>query len=103
MVAQPMNADKLPFQGLIEIALYIQKNKRRFYRVMAGYDLFGDCILYQSWGSLDSKLGNSKQQVIDKIQLQSLLEKIHDVRLKHQYDAHHYNHAGIRTISPNAL
>ena len=78
--------------GLTEIACYFNWKKRRFYRVMAGYDLFGDYILHQSWGSLDSKLGNAKQQVINQTQLQHFIETIHDVRIKHLYHIQHDRH-----------
>lgn len=71
--------------GLTEVALYLHQKKRRFYRVVAGCDLLGDFILYQSWGSLDSKLGNFKQQIIDQTQLPRLLAQIHKLRLKHEY------------------
>jgi hypothetical protein len=76
-----MNAES----GLIEVALYIHEKKRRFYRVVAGCDLLGDFILYQSWGSLDSKLGNFKQQIIEQANLPKLLAQIHKLRLKHEY------------------
>lgn len=76
-----MNAES----GLIEVALYIHEKKRRFYRVVAGCDLLGDFILYQSWGSLDSKLGNFKHQIIEQAQLPKLLAQIHKLRLKHEY------------------
>lgn len=76
-----MNAES----GLTEVALYIHKKKRRFYRVVAGCDLLGDFILYQSWGSLDSKLGNFKQQIIEQANLPKLLAQIHKLRLKHEY------------------
>lgn len=71
--------------GLTEVALYLHQKKRRFYRVVAGCDLLGDFILYQSWGSLDSKLGNFKQQIIEQAQLPRLLAQIHKLRLKHEY------------------
>ena len=71
--------------GLTEVALYIHEKKRRFYRVVAGCDLLGDFILYQSWGSLDSKLGNLKQQIIEQAQLPKLLAQINKLRLKHEY------------------
>jgi hypothetical protein len=71
--------------GLTEVALYIHQKKRRFYRVVAGCDLLGDFILYQSWGSLDSKLGNFKQQIIEQENLPKLLTQIHKLRLKHEY------------------
>lgn len=71
--------------GLTEVALYIHEKKRRFYRVVAGCDLLGDFILYQSWGSLDSKLGNFKQQIIEQANLPKLLAQIHKLRLKHEY------------------
>jgi hypothetical protein len=71
--------------GLAEVALYIHQKKRRFYRVVAGCDLLGDFILYQSWGSLDSKLGNFKQQIIEQANLPKLLAQIHKLRLKHEY------------------
>jgi hypothetical protein len=71
--------------GLTEVALYIHEKKRRFYRVVAGCDLLGDFILYQSWGSLDSKLGNFKQQIIEQAQLPKLLAQINKLRLKHEY------------------
>ncbi|HQT05097.1 MAG TPA: hypothetical protein PLU46_08940 [Thiotrichales bacterium] len=76
-----MNAES----GLIEVALYIHQKKRRFYRVVAGCDLLGDFILYQSWGSLDSKLGNFKQQIVEQANLPKLLNQIHKLRLKHEY------------------
>ena len=68
-----------------EVALYINVKSRRFYRVLAGLDLLGDFILYQSWGSLDSKLGNAKQQIIQPDQLDKQLARIHSIRLKHNY------------------
>jgi hypothetical protein len=71
--------------GLTEVALYIHQKRRRFYRVVAGCDLLGDFILYQSWGSLDSKLGNFKQQIIEQANLPKLLAQIHKLRLKHEY------------------
>ena len=70
-----------------EVALYINVKSRRFYRVLAGLDLLGDFILYQSWGSLDSKLGNVKQQIISPDQLDQLLEEIHIKRVKRHYIA----------------
>jgi hypothetical protein len=80
-MSRVMNAEL----GLTEVALYIHQKKRRFYRVVAGCDLLGDFILYQSWGSLDSKLGNFKQHIIEQAQLPKLLAQIHKLRLKHEY------------------
>ena len=68
-----------------EVSVYINVKSRRFYRIMAGIDLLGDFILYQSWGSLDNKLGNVKQQIISPDQLDKQLARIHSIRLKHNY------------------
>ena len=80
-----MQGQEFDQTGLTEVALYLNQKKRRFYRVVAGCDLLGDFIPYQSWGSLDSKLGNFKQQIIDQTQLPRLLAQIHKLRLKHEY------------------
>ena len=95
-----------------EVSVYINVKSRRFYRIMAGIDLLGDFILYQSWGSLDSKLGNVKQQIISPDQLDQLLEEIHIKRVKRYYFAcsadqldsrkqnHRYSLSGTERVKP---
>lgn len=43
---------------------WIHVGKRRWYAVLVIQDLFGDRVLIRSWGSLDSRRGGEKREVL---------------------------------------
>jgi len=40
------------------------EQKRRYYRAWLAQDLLGDWVLVRTWGSLDSHLGGSAQELV---------------------------------------
>nr|BAL53142.1 hypothetical conserved protein [uncultured Gammaproteobacteria bacterium] len=42
---------------------WIHPEKRRWYLVWVGLDLFGDRVLIRAWGSLDSRRGGEKREI----------------------------------------
>lgn len=47
----------------MKILNFRNEKKRRFYTLWLHKDLLGDWVLTRQWGSLDSQLGNCKQEV----------------------------------------
>lgn len=43
--------------------LWINSEKRRYYRVILGRDLFGSLVLHCVWGGLDSAKGGDSREV----------------------------------------
>jgi hypothetical protein len=57
--------------------VWINREKRRYYRVVAQLDLFGDWTLVRSWGSLDSHHGQVCTELISTYELgQKVIEDI---------------------------
>jgi len=69
------------------LELWINKEKRRYYKYIVYSDLLGDRILLRNWGSLDSKIGGTMSQVmVDSAQEQALICSIRKKRLQHNYE-----------------
>lgn len=66
--------------------LWINPNKRRYYRVMLSHDLFDSIVLHCMWGGLDSaKGGDSREVFSDAETANEKLEKIRKRRQQHGY------------------
>lgn len=65
--------------------LWVNKNKRRYYRLIICKDLFGDTILMKEWGSIDSNGGRLVSQPIDPDNQEAILDDIRKRRISHQY------------------
>ena len=66
--------------------LWINNEKRRYYRVLVYKDLLGDLILMRQWGSLDTARGGSKVELVDGAEaVARLLGGISKQRLKRGY------------------
>lgn len=63
-------------QGLCELACFRHDEKRRFYKLYVGVDLFGDMMLIRQWGSLDSRQGNRKQTIINPNELTMIVQSV---------------------------
>ena len=48
--------------------LWIHSEKRRYYRASVYKDLLGHWVLFRDWGSLDSKLGGTKIELLAGVQ-----------------------------------
>ena len=67
--------------------LWINKKKRRYYKVMVYRDLLNDLVLRRNWGSLDTARGGIKTEIVDQQQAADLLVKIGKQRIKRNYEA----------------
>lgn len=69
-----------------ETALWINKDKRRFYRAWVYQDLLDDWVLMRIWGSLDSSLGGERKELLSGLEEGlSKLQGIHKRRVSRQY------------------
>jgi predicted DNA-binding WGR domain protein len=66
--------------------LWINKKKRRYYKVMVYRDLLNDLVMMRNWGSLDTARGGIKTEVVDHDQAVELLVKIGKQRIKRNYE-----------------
>lgn len=66
--------------------LWINKEKRRYYKVMVYRDLLDDLVMMRNWGSLDTARGGTKIEIVDHQQAMSLLAKIGKQRIKRNYE-----------------
>lgn len=48
--------------------LWVHPEKRRYYRASVYKDLLGQWILARDWGSLDSRLGGTKMELLAGVQ-----------------------------------
>ncbi|MES9940336.1 MAG: hypothetical protein ABW104_20955 [Candidatus Thiodiazotropha sp. 6PLUC2] len=63
---------------------WVNKQKRRYYRVHMDRDLLGDLTLTRSWGSLDSRLGRIQNELISDLkQGRKILDEIGKLRVRH--------------------
>jgi len=67
--------------------LWINKEKRRYYKVMVYRDLLDDLVLMRNWGSLDTARGGIKTEIVDHQQAMDLLVEIGRQRVKRNYEA----------------
>jgi len=74
-----------PIYGLCELVCFRNDQKRRFYKVFVGQDLFGDMVLIRQWGSLDNRQGNCQQSIISLSELIPLVSGIVKEREKRGY------------------
>lgn len=66
--------------------LWINPDKRRYYRVMLGHDLFDAIVLHCVWGGLDSARGNDSHEVFsDATSAHEKLERIRKRRQQRGY------------------
>lgn len=66
--------------------LWINKEKRRYYKVMVYRDLLDDLVVLRNWGSLDTARGGTKIEIVDHQQAMELLVKIGKQRVKRNYE-----------------
>ena len=66
--------------------IWINKESRRYYKVLVYKDLLGDLVLMRNWGSLDTARGGIKTELVDQQQAMDLLAKIGKQRIKHNYE-----------------
>jgi hypothetical protein len=70
--------------------LWINREKRRYYRAIFQRDLLGDLILVRSWGSLDSNHGRVQHEIVDSQDTGALkLAEIDKVRVHRGYQSTH--------------
>lgn len=48
--------------------LWVHSEKRRYYRASIYKDLLGQWVLVRDWGSLDSRLGGTKTELLEGMQ-----------------------------------
>jgi len=65
--------------------LWVNKGKRRYYKVMVYRDLLGDLILLRNWGSLDNERGGMKKEVVSHQEAEAMLVAIEKKRISHRY------------------
>jgi hypothetical protein len=65
--------------------LWINQEKRRYYRVRVYQDLLGDWVLSRSWGALDSSKGGCRVEVIEPQRFDDLLAEIEKRRRQRDY------------------
>jgi len=75
--------------GIMVVGKWINKDKRRYYRLLLGTDLLGYLVLEREWGSLDTKQSNKKTEVFSLKDIEGLAVKLDQVvktRKSHHYE-----------------
>lgn len=65
--------------------VWVNKEKRRYYKVMVHRDLLGDLILLRNWGSLDNERGGMKKEVVSLQEAEAMLVATEKKRTSHHY------------------
>jgi hypothetical protein len=66
--------------------LWVHSEKRRYYRASVYKDLLGHWVMVRNWGSLDSKLGGTKTELLNGFrQGEVQLETVGKRRASHRY------------------
>jgi len=63
-----------------------EQNKRAFYELSAGRDLFG-FMLVRRWGRIGCKGRRQRQRFLDENDMLKAYKRIHKERIKHKYIA----------------
>lgn len=71
--------------GLREVAVWVNDEKKRYYKVLEGFDLFGDYWLIKAWGGTDNKMGGFSQAKINPDDLVCKLQEIIKHRATRNY------------------
>lgn len=66
--------------------LWVHSAKRRYYRASVYKDLLGHWVMVRDWGSLDSKLGGTKIDLLESIPHGEVLMR----RIGKRRESHHY-------------
>ena len=66
--------------------LWVHPEKRRYYRASVYKDLLGHWVMVRDWGSLDTKLGGTKTELLEGFgQGKAQLEAVGKRRANHCY------------------
>lgn len=65
--------------------LWVNQEKRRYYKVLVYEDLLGDLVFLRNWGSLDNARGGVKTEIVSLQEAEDLLVNIEKRRLKRNY------------------
>jgi hypothetical protein len=66
--------------------LWVHPEKRRYYRASVYQDLLGEWVMVRDWGSLDTKMGGTKVELLEGLrQGERQLEAIGKRRANHRY------------------
>ena len=66
--------------------LWVHPEKRRYYRASVYKDLLGHWVMVRDWGSLDTKLGGTKTELLEGFrQGKAQLEAVGKRRASHRY------------------
>jgi predicted DNA-binding WGR domain protein len=66
--------------------LWVHSAKRRYYRASVHQDLLGHWVMVRDWGSLDTKLGGTKTELLEGFgQGKAQLEAVSKRRASHRY------------------
>jgi hypothetical protein len=70
--------------------VWINLEKRRYYRAVVQRDLLGDWIFVRIWGSLDSNLGQVRIEVVESEEVgYRMITTTHKRRLERGYQSTH--------------
>ena len=66
--------------------LWVHPEKRRYYRASVYKDLLGHWVMVRDWGSLDSRLGGTKTELLDGLRHgEEQMKRIGKRRESHRY------------------
>lgn len=66
--------------------LWVHPEKRRYYRASVYKDLLGHWVMVRDWGSLDSRLGGTKTELLDGFRHgEEQMKRIGKRRESHRY------------------
>jgi hypothetical protein len=66
--------------------LWVHSEKRRYYRASVYKDLLGHWVMVRDWGSLDTKLGGTKTDLLEGFgQGEAQMEAVGKRRASHRY------------------
>lgn len=66
--------------------LWVHSEKRRYYRASVYKDLLGHWVMVRDWGSLDTKLGGTKTELLEDFRDgEEQMERIGKRRESHRY------------------
>lgn len=72
--------------GLKEVALWVNKAKKRYYKVLTGTDLFGRHWLIKAWGGIGNHLGGCSQVELQPGDIEKALDVIAKERKRRDYE-----------------
>ncbi|HRJ53148.1 MAG TPA: hypothetical protein PLE99_10285 [Candidatus Thiothrix moscowensis] len=76
--------------------LWVHPEKRRYYRASVYKDLLGHWVMVRDWGSLDTKLGGTKTELLEGSgQGEAQLKAVAKRRANHHYLLVEVNNVGL--------